>query len=192
VIPVVVEGDTDVPIARNLLGLVGLDVGTVYGLRGKHWLDQRLRAYNHAARFDRWFVLRDLNGDAPCAPQLLQNLLPAPTVGMCFRIAIRASEAWLLADRERISEFLSVPAGRIPGNPDNLQDPKREVVDLSRRSRRRAIREDMVPAPGTSSRVGPAYTARIIEFATTLWRPRVAAANSTSLSRCIAALERWA
>ena len=48
-IPILVEGDTDVPIARRLLELVDFEVGSVYGLRGKNWLDGRLHAYNAAA-----------------------------------------------------------------------------------------------------------------------------------------------
>lgn len=191
-IPVLVEGDTDVPVVRRLLQLVGLELGTVYGLRGKNWVDQRLAAYNSAARHARWFVLRDLNRDAPCAPTLIQRILPAPAVGMCFRISVRATESWLLADRDRIAQFLSVPTHRIPWNPDLLQHPKMEIVSLARRSRRRDIREDMVPVTGTSARVGPGYTARIMEFAANVWNPQTARRQSLSLARCIAALERWA
>lgn len=191
-IPVLVEGDTDVPIVRRLLEMIGFEVGTVYGLRGKGWLDYRLPAYNHAARYARWFVLRDLNDDAHCAPELLGRLLTNPARGLCLRIAVRASEAWLLADKERMASFLSVSPHRIPANPDAIANPKREIVELARRSRRRAIREDIVPAAGTSSRVGPGYTARMIEFGASLWRPQIAATASASLSRSIAALERWA
>jgi hypothetical protein len=191
-IPVLVEGDTEVPIVDKLLALVGTEVGTVYGLKGKDRLDQLLPKYNQAARFGRWFVLRDLNGDGVCAPDLVQRLLPHPATHMCFRVAVRASEAWLLADRERICEFLAVRTGRVTENPDDLRDPKQRLVNLARDSRRRAIREDMVPARGTSARVGPGYTARIIEFATTRWRPEVAAVRSPSLTKCIAALRRWA
>ena len=48
-IPIVVEGDTDVPIAQRLLELVDLEISHVYGLRGKNWLDGKLHAYNAAA-----------------------------------------------------------------------------------------------------------------------------------------------
>lgn len=87
-IPVLLEGDTDVPVVRSLLALVGRELGTVYGLRGKNFLDERLNAYNAAARYSPWLVLRDLNSDAACAPELLRVLLPRPANHMCFRIAI--------------------------------------------------------------------------------------------------------
>lgn len=189
-IPVLVEGDTDVPVIRKLFDMLGLEIGTVYGLRGKYWLDQRLQAYNQAARHRQWFALRDLNGDADCAPSLLAELIPMRSQGMCFRVAVRAIESWLLADRQRIAQFLRVPAARVPGEPDAIANPKLEVVNLARRSRKRDIRIDMVPRPGMSARVGPGYSARIIEFAAGSWRPDVAKESSPSLARCIAALER--
>lgn len=191
-IPVLVEGDSDVAVARRLLELVGLEIGPVYGLHGKNLLDRRLHAYNQAARHGKWLVLRDLNGDASCAPELAGRLLPRPSQGMSFRIAVRALQAWLLADRTHMARFLSVPIHRIPADPDRLINPKLELVNIARRSRRRAIREDLVPAPGTSARVGPGYTSRVIEFATDLWRPLAAANLSGSLARSITSLETWA
>lgn len=190
-IPALVEGDTDVPVLRRILESVGLELGTVYSLKGKNWLDGKLSAYNNAARVRRWVVLRDLNGDADCAPELVGRILPWPAEGMCLRIAVKAVESWLLADRDKLAEFLSIKVGRIPASPDEVVTPKHELVELARRSRRRAIREDMVPTPGTSARVGPGYTARIIEFAAERWRPEVAKRSSPSLARCIVALERW-
>lgn len=91
IVTVAVEGDTDVPIARRLLELTGFEVGSVFGLRGKNWLDARLHAYNFAARHSRWLVLRDLNTDDECAPRLRQRLLPDPSEGMRF---VFLSVAW--------------------------------------------------------------------------------------------------
>lgn len=163
----------------------------VYGLRGKSWLDIRLRAYNAAARHSRWLVLRDLNSDGACAPELRERLVPELSDGMRFRIAVREAESWLLADRRQMGQFLAIAVSRIPSEPDTLGDPKQTLVNLARHSRRRAIREDMVPAAGTSAHVGPGYTARIIEFANDIWDPIEAAAHSPSLSSCIASLRDW-
>jgi len=191
VIPVLLEGDPEVAVVQRLFEAAGLEMGTVYGGRGKSWLDQRLPAYNHAARHGRWFVLRDLDGDADCAPALVAKILPVQADGMCLRVAVHALESWLLADRERIADFLSVPLSRIPHDPDMIRYPKQVMVNLARQSRRRAIREDMVPAEGISAQVGPGYSARIIEFAATLWRPNVARTLSLSLAGCMTALDGW-
>jgi hypothetical protein len=192
VVSAVVEGPTDAVIVARIIQLAGLHVGTTYPQGGKHQLDRRLSAYNNAARFSYWLVVRDLNGDAACAPDLIQKILPAPSRFMKLRIAVRAAEAWLLADRQSIARFLAIPAARITTNPEGLTDPKRELVDLARGSRRRSIREDMVPQHGTTGRVGPGYPGRIIEFARDSWRPDVAARQSQSLARCISAVEQWA
>jgi len=190
-VTVAVEGFGDAPLVRRILREVGLGTGPVHLAGGKARLDARLAGYNAAARYALWLVLRDLNGDERCAPTLLQRLLPNPTMHMCFRLAVRSAEAWLMADRQSLSKFLSVSLDKIPEDPEAVDKPKRKMVDIARLSRQRAIREDMVPVQGTTAEVGPAYVSRIGEFATDHWRPRHAARRSDSLRRCIAALERW-
>jgi hypothetical protein len=191
-VTIAAEGDVDAQIGQRVLDLVGLNAGPVYVQRGKNRLDSRILAYNNAARFAHWLVLRDMDHDASCAPELVRQLLPEPAQMMMLRIAIRSIEAWLLADRERMSRFLGLSVDVVPADPERLAHPKRALVDLARRSGRRAVREDMVPRDGSSHQVGPGYTGQITEFANRLWRPDAAADRSESLSRCIRALERWA
>ena len=187
----VLEGDVDVPMVERIFSSIGLKMGRIFGLRGKNHIDGRLGAYNNAARHSEWFCLRDLDTDADCAPALLQQLLPRPAPRMRFRLAVRAGEAWLLGDRERVSEFLSVPIGRIPQAPDDLANPKLAMVNLARRSRRKTIRNGMVPRPGMSGIVGAEYSSLMIEFAGTRWRPSAAARVSPSLAACIDSLRPW-
>ena len=97
----------------------------------------------------------DLNGGYDCAPLLRNSWLPQVAPGLCFRVAVRAVEAWLLADAEHIADFLGVARSRVPSNPETLDDPKAAMVALGRTSRRRDIREDMVPRDGSGRRVGP-------------------------------------
>lgn len=184
----VVEGAGDEAIARRLAEATGFALSDVYVKRGKDALDAKLHAYAAAARFGPWLVLRDLDRDADCAPTLASHLLPERPPTLLLRIPVRAAEAWLLADREAIAAYLSVPVGAVPETPESLLQPKRSLVDLARRSRQRAIRDDMVPARGTSAPVGRGYTARLIEFTFERWQPRRAAARSNSLARCLASL----
>jgi len=190
-VSVAVEGPTDAAIARRLLTHVNLSIGSVYGQRGKGFLDLKLPGYNAAARFSPWLILRDLDRDAACAPDLIVHLLPAPSSQMRLRIAVVSAEAWLLSDRRGFARFLGVAASQIPADPETIRSPKGLVVDLARHSPRRSIRTDMVPAPGTTAKVGPAYTARIIEFVTNAWRPDLAASSSASLRKCIERLRSW-
>lgn len=150
----------------------------------------RRRPYNEAAKLGKWFVLRDLDNDADCPGDLVGRLLPVPSCGMCFRISMKAVEAWLLADRAAIAQFLGVPISRIPSRPDESDDPKSRLVAIARRSRTQSVRADIVPS-GRTVRVGPGYTARISEFSAHHWRPGIAAQSSPSLARCLNALARW-
>ncbi len=191
-VTVAIEGVGDEPMVRRILRELGLETGPVYHAGGKPRLDARLLGYNNAARTAPWLVLRDLDADANCAPDLVQRLLPNPSEHMCFRLAVRSAESWLMADRERLSEFLAVPLARIPHDPEVVAKPKRKMIEIARRSRQRAIRDDMVPAEGTTAEVGPAYISRIGEFARDHWRPKHAAKRCDSLRRCIEALAHLA
>ena len=191
-ISMLVEGRTDAAIARCILAHVGIAVGESYGQTGKPDLLRLLPRLNHAARYVPYIVLADLDHSADCAPTAVANWLPRPSEGMRLRVAVRAAEAWLLADAERLAGFLHVSGALIPHDPDSVDDPKAELVRLARRSSKPAILEDMVPRQGGGARIGPSYASRIIEFvevADQPWRPEVAALHSDSLRRCIAALE---
>ena len=186
-----VEGTLDEAVLIRLVEHVGATPGPIHGKMGKQALLERLHGYNQAAQFNPWLVMVDLDADVDCAPPFRQNHLPQPAGNMCFRIAVRAIEAWLLADRERIAKWLSIARSLIPPEPDALSDPKNVVVTLARNSRRRAIKEDMVPQPGSGRSVGRAYTSQMIQFVsdqTDGWRPQIAANTSNSLARCLSCL----
>jgi len=192
VISAAVEGILDEAVLRRLMEDLGVVPGPVYGKNGKPFLLEKLNAYNRAAQYSPWIIIVDLDHDADCAPPFLRSCLPDPAPNMNFRIAVREIEAWLLADRERLAKFPSVGISRIPHDPEALNSPKSTMIDLARRSRRRDIRENMVPRPGSGRKIGPAYTSLLIEFARDTehgWRPRTAAKSSDSLNRCIRRLE---
>ena len=144
-----VEGDLDHAVVRRLISHVGGEPGPVYGKAGKPFLRTRIGGYNNAARYGPWLVLVDLDNDADCAPLLRAVWLPQPASHMCFRVAVRAVEAWLIADAETLADFLGVSPGRVPADPESLPHPKGVMINLARRSRRRSIRQDMVPSDGS-------------------------------------------
>jgi len=192
VISAAVEGIGDEAVVRKLIAHVDAAPGDVYGKQGKSFLRQRIAGYNNAAQRMPWIVLVDLDSDEDCAPPLRDARLPQPAPYLCFRVAVREVEAWLLADAERLASFLRVARTRLPSDPERVDDPKAAMVNLARASRRRDIREDMVPRPGSGRQVGPASSSRLIEFASAHWRPEVAAAKADSLKRAIRSLERLA
>lgn len=187
-----VEGLTDRVVVQRILELVGLPCGRTFGEKGKGYLLRVLPDYNQAARFSPWVAVVDLDQAPECAPKLVSQYLPHPGRWMRFRVAVRAIESWLLADVETLADFLAIPKARVPSLPEAEPDPKATLVNLARHSRYPAIVHDMVPRPGSGAKVGPAYTARLIEYVTVAsssqWRPEVAAQRSDSLHRCIVAL----
>ena len=189
VISAAVEGIVDEAVVRKLIAHAGGQPGTVYGKNGKPFLRQKIKGYNNAARHAPWIVLVDLDCDANCAPPLREEWLPKPAPHLCFRIAVREIEAWLMGDARSLARFLGVARSRIPSDPESLADPKEAMVNLARHSRRAAIRRDMVPHEGSGRRIGPAYTSRLVEFVETQWAPEVAAAQADSLRRAVACLK---
>jgi hypothetical protein len=117
-----VEGDLDEVVLRRIAEHLGFSIGPVYGRKGKPYLLQTLSGYNNAARFSPWIVVLDLDRDYGCAPSALAAWLPQPTAHMFCRVAVRAVEAWLLADRDRIAAMLGVTPQQISRNPDSLDD----------------------------------------------------------------------
>lgn len=181
----VVEGSVDETILGRLLDQTGKKLVTAYVQGGKGRLLQKLNGYNSAAQVSPWVVLVDLDRDYECPPPALAQWLPAPARKMCFRIAVRSAEAWLMADRARFAKFLGVPQSSVAVYPEQLDDPKGAVVELARASSKASIREGMVPPEGSGRRVGPLYPSLLIDFARSKWDPEEAAGRSDSLDRCL-------
>lgn len=185
-----VEGPVDEAVVRKLVDLAGGRTGGVYGRNGRPALRQRISGYNNAARHSPWVVLVDLENEADCAPPIRDEWVPAPAPNLCFRVVVRAVEAWLMADEQTLASYLSVRPARIPAVPEEVDHPKDAMVSLARQSRRKDILQDMVPRERSGRRVGPAYTSRLIEYVQEHWRPEVAAKRSESLQRAIRCLRR--
>jgi hypothetical protein len=186
-----VEGKIDEVVAARILAEARLSLGRVYGGGGKSAVVAELPKYNQAARFSPWVAVVDLDRDAECAPPYVHAILPQSARYMQVRVAARAIEAWLLADAERLAQSLHIPESWVPVDPDSEPDPKTALVNLARRSRRRSIRDDLVPRAGSGARVGRGYSGRLIEFVCGTeapWRPRVAAQRSDSLRCCLEAV----
>jgi len=111
---------------------------------------------------------------------------------MILRIAVREVESWLLADAERLADFLGVRRSRIPPCPDTTPDPKALIVDLAKSSRKREIREELVPAAGSTSKVGKNYVGQLLRFTISFWQIDARAQQrSPSLKKALLAVQRF-
>lgn len=188
-VPALVEGYVESVFLPVLLEQIGRgDIQpTIRNAGGGSKFWPLAKRYNEAARHSVVIGLADLE-QAACAPTLLASELPRKSENFHLRLAVRMLEAWLIADRARLAAFLRVPLGAIPQHPDALQHPKRELVNIARRSVKRSIRDALVP-DDSGGVVGPDYTATISEFITTGWHCATAREASPSLER---ACMRWA
>ncbi len=65
------------------------------------------------------------------------------------------------------------------------------LAESVRKSRRREIRNDILPARGTTAKVGPNYNGCLIRFVREHWQPERARRKADSLHRAIHSLERF-
>jgi hypothetical protein len=185
----VVEGLVDEVIIRKVLAHIGIACGFVRGRNGKQEILNNLHAYNNAAKTAYWLVVVDLDDEA-CVKEFVTKHLPNPEPQMFFRVAVREIEAWLLADKDSLAKYLTVPVENFPDAPDDEADPKDTLVGIVRKKCRKTdLREDIIPSPTSGKKVGKGYLSRITEFVES-WRPEIAAERSESLRRCIKALEK--
>ncbi|MCP4698391.1 MAG: DUF4276 family protein [Gammaproteobacteria bacterium] len=107
---------------------------------------------------------------------------------LLFRVAVRETEAWLLADRESFAEFSGTPLSKVPSTPETLDDPKQHLLELVRRYGSRELKADILPAPKTKAKVGFGYNLRLSKFVKECWSVEQAATNADSLYRTLCRL----
>jgi hypothetical protein len=157
-----VEDEVSEIVARRMIEAYSpLQVLECYGKKGFGYLKANMSKFQEASRQIPYFVLTDLD-QYSCATALKEdwNIVSMPRNFM-FRIAVRSIESWLMADRKNFADFLGISIQKLPLNPDDEINPKRLLIELAKHSRKREIREDIVPKPKSTAKIGPNYTSRI-------------------------------
>lgn len=166
-------------------------VGVRYNGGGFGWIQKRINGFNMAAKGMPYLVLTDLDRHE-CAPALINAWLTGPqNQNLLFRVAVRQVEAWLLACRSNFAHFAGVEEHLIPADTDRIENSKKFLIDLVRRSGNPKLRSDIVPARGSTAKVGPNYNGRLISFVERYWDPTVAKECSLSLRRAVEALDTF-
>jgi hypothetical protein len=186
------ESELDLSVGEKIVAHFGHGVFGAYSKGGHVRLDGNLRGYANASRQTPWLILRDLD-HANCAAALADQLLPerAQFPDLFFRIVVREIEAWLLADRPAISQYLGVSQAIVPGQPEQIAHPKEELIRVASRSRHRQLREGIVPRAGSGATIGPEYNALLHRFVVDHWDVSRAAESSESLRRLLDRLAHW-
>jgi hypothetical protein len=156
---------------------------TVYNRGGNGYLKRTINGFNNAAKGTPFWVGTDLD-KYPCPSALVDDWLTHPRHhNLLLRVAVKEAEAWVLADRDNFANFIGVSASRLPGDVEALPDAKNTLIALVRTSRKKQLRDDICPPPGSTSKIGPNYNARLGSFVSESWNPEGARLGSRSLDR---------
>lgn len=190
VINPLVEGEMDEAAAFKLIEAAGHTPGVCYGKKGCGYIKTKVQGFNRSARTTCYLTLVDLmDTGLSCPPEVLAGWVPHLNRNMLFRVVVRELESWLLADRQNIANFLSVSPIQIPEHPEDIRDPKRELVNIARRSRNARIRRFLVPDSGSTAQVGKLYVSEMNTFINSQWDPQIARRIAPSLDSCLRKLE---
>lgn len=158
------------------------DVCQSYSGNGFGYLKANIRGFNQASVVNPHFMLTDLD-NYECPVALINDWIDFEMrSNFIFRIAVREVEAWLLADRQGLAKFLNVSIKNLPLNPDLEPDPKNTLIQLAKRSKKREVREDIVPI-NNNAIIGPNYNGCLSEFIYKTWSIENAILHSESLRR---------
>lgn len=188
IINLVVEDALSEAVAREMLRQSSRPfiIGSCSNRRGSGNIKNIISGLNNAAKGTPYFVLTDLD-NIECPLALISDWLSQQKrhPNLIFRVAVREVEAWILAHRQSFSEFLGIPIHFIPSNVDSIADPKRFLVNLARKSKKRIIREAIVPTTKSTAQIGKDYNGQLIQFVRESWRSDEAKSCSRSLTRAI-------
>jgi len=174
-------------VAETLLHQVGIrDIQARLRREGFGYLRSRIADFNRIAeKVMPVLLITDLDRNR-CPPGMIADWLPVPrSPRLLFRIAVRETESWVLADRTAFAHFIGVSVTAMPTAPDELPDPKAALLKLVRRSSKRELKRDILPPRGATSPVGLGYNSQLREFVRSHWSSDRAAKYSLSLSRAL-------
>lgn len=166
------------------------EVVNSYSGHGYGYLKNNIRGFNQASAITPHFMLTDLDNYS-CPIELINDWITFDlNKNFIFRIAVKEVESWLLADVEGLSRYFNVSAVNFPKQPDLEDDPKNTLIQLARRSRKRNIREDIVPINNFAS-IGPNYNGCLSNFVYHHWNIERAVLHSKSLERAYRKLSEF-
>ncbi|MCB2262786.1 MAG: DUF4276 family protein [Candidatus Thiosymbion ectosymbiont of Robbea hypermnestra] len=174
-------------VAETLLYQAGrCDIRARVGKKGFGYLKKRVADLDRLAENGvPVLLLTDLDRRR-CPLEMIAGWLPRPrSARLLFRVAVRETESWVLADRAAFARFVGIPAVAVPTAPDELSDPKAAVLRLVRQSSKRELRRDILPQKGASSPVGLGYNSQLCHFVRSAWSSNRAVKHSPSLSRAV-------
>ncbi len=185
-----VEDSLSEAVLRKIIQYSGrpYSIGVCYSHEGYGYLKKTIKGFNNAAKGTPFLVLTDLD-TYKCPQALIKKWLPNPkNPNLLFRVAVREVESWILADQKGIAKYLGIQTILVPQNPDTLTDPKKILISLADKSRKKELREAIVPRLGGQAEQGPDYNGALIAFVNERWNMNTAKSASRSLKKAVDAV----
>ncbi len=120
-----------------------------------------------------------------CCRLLLDEWLgmgQSPQLDLLLRICVREAESWLMADPDPLACLFRVSPTRIPLQPENLNDPKRTLLNLAVFAPSK-VRRGLLPETGSTARIGPEYNEMLCRLVAARWDISKAAIRAPSLAK---------
>ena len=127
---------------------------------------------------------------AECAPSLRRKWFGNNSIpdSLLFRVAVRETEAWIMADKEAFARYVGISPVNFKDDPETLGDPKQFLLAVIKKHASPKLKKAMIPSG--SAAVGPEYNSIMCDFAEHLWNPERAAKHAPSLQRTFNAIKR--
>ena len=190
---IAVEDELSGAVMSRLISFSGRNftINRVFNARGNVRLKDGMTKFCEASRVLPHIVLTDLDR-CPCPSELINNWnanqLPQQ---LLFRVAVREVEAWLMADRAGIAEFLHIDVNKVPHAPETEEDPKRTLINLARKSRKRRLSQEIVPEVGSTAKIGVLYNTHFVNFVNSQWNISQACLSAPSLKRTLSRISTF-
>lgn len=177
----------------KILDYLGVDMNYVkpFSKRGKDYIDHNISRYAKM-KPGRIIVLRDLDNDYVCAPELKKQKLGSNQGGsnFIFRIIVKEVEAWLIADKESALNFFKLNKSVLDSVvPEDMVHPKKELLEMIRKGNLKSKEKERfyIAKPDGTLQQAYSYNAAIGEYVE-MWSIDRARENAPSLDRAIKAI----
>lgn len=157
------------------------------GKQGCGYLTSNLSKFNTLANSHYVLVVLDLDSrnNAIEYRRSIEGQIRNKNEKFKLVIPVREIESWLLADREGMSDFLSISKDKIDRDPELLLDPKEKIINLAKQSRNNDIKRGIPPKHGAAAKVGLSYNTLLSSFIRDHWNIARAIELSASLRETI-------
>jgi hypothetical protein len=168
-----------------------LKVNRCFRKGGSGYIKKNLQGFNHGAGINPFIVLVDLD-KIECPPSLIKKWITFEVNdGFIFRVAVREIESWIMADKVSFADYISVSSDKIPHDIETIEDPKEFLLNLLKGSKKKDLKDDMLPRKGSTSKLGPLYNDILIDFISNHWELKRAVKNSRSLEKLVKSLKQF-